>query len=35
MGAIGYFSRMNVLDIAGILNPDITNEPFIEKYIKE
>jgi len=35
VGAIGYFSQMNVLDMAGILNPDIANEPFVEKYIKE
>jgi hypothetical protein len=34
VGAIGYFSRMNVLDMAGILNSDIASEPFVEKYIK-
>jgi hypothetical protein len=34
VGAIGYFSKMNVIDMAGILNSDIASEPFIEKYIK-
>ena len=33
VGAIGYFSQMNVLDMAGILNSDIAREPFVEKYI--
>jgi len=35
VGAIGYFSQMNILDMAGILNSDIANEPFVEKYIKD
>jgi arabinofuranosyltransferase len=34
VGAIGYFSRIKVLDMAGILNSDIAREPFVEKYIK-
>jgi hypothetical protein len=34
VGAIGYFSEMNVIDMAGILNSDIASEPFVEKYIK-
>jgi hypothetical protein len=34
VGAIGYFSRINILDMAGILNSDIAREPFVEKYIK-
>ena len=34
VGAIGYFSKMNVIDMAGILNSDIASEPFVEKYIK-
>ena len=33
-GAIGYFSRMKILDMTGILNSDIAREPFVEKYIK-
>lgn len=33
-GAIGYFSGLNILDMEGILNSDIANEPFVEKYIK-
>ena len=34
VGAIGYFSRIKILDMAGILNSDIAREPFVEKYIK-
>jgi hypothetical protein len=34
VGAIGYFSHINILDMAGILNSDIAKEPFVEKYIK-
>jgi hypothetical protein len=34
VGAIGYFSNINVLDMVGILNSDIAREPFVEKYIK-
>jgi hypothetical protein len=34
VGAIGYFSQLKVLDMAGILNSDIAREPFVEKYIQ-
>jgi arabinofuranosyltransferase len=34
VGAIGYFSKIRILDMAGILNSDIAREPFVEKYIK-